>query len=129
MGYLQEYGALLIFVGLVVGIPMMLLMVSFAGSLIKARPQRSSPVKREAYESGMRPFSKKPSRFSFRYYYFALLFIIFDVETVLLFPVAVSYGVVSSQFGIAVLVALLVFLLVVTLPFLYAWSRGTLEWN
>jgi len=129
MSYLQEYGTLLIFLALVVATPILLLGLSYAASFVKIRPQNSSEVKRDAYESGLPPLSERPRRFNFRYYYFALLFVVLDVETVLLFPVAANYGFISSQFGIGALIAVLVFLTIVTAPFLYAWRRRALEWE
>ena len=77
----------------------------------------------------MRPLGAKPSRFNFRYYYYALLFVAFDVETVLLYPWAVRHGVLSSQFGWAALGAVFVFLFVVTVGYLYAWRKKALEWQ
>ena len=53
----------------------------------------------------------------------------FDVETVLLFPWAIKYGVLSKQFGVIAFLAVLVFLVVVTLGYLYAWRKGALEWT
>ena len=55
-------------------------------------PGQTSIVKRSSYESGLRPFSPKPRLFNIRYYYYAILFVVFDVETVLLFPWAIKYG-------------------------------------
>ena len=70
----------------------------------------------------------KPARFNFRYYYYALLFVVFDVETVFLYPWAVRYGVLTKQFGLFALGAVLVFLAVVTVAYVYAWRKKALEW-
>ena len=67
-------------------------------------------------------------RFNFRYYYYALLFVVFDVETVFLYPWAVRYGVLTKQFGLFALGAVLVFLAVVTVAYVYAWRKKALEW-
>ena len=77
----------------------------------------------------MRPFGPPPTRFNVRYYYYALLFVIFDVETILLYPWAVQYSILSQEFGARALVAGLVFLFVVTLGFVYAWRKRILEWR
>ena len=61
-----------------------------------------------------------------RYYNFAILFVVFDIETVLLFPWAVKYGVLSQQFGLLAFGAMMVFLAVVTIAYLYAWRKGAL---
>ena len=127
--YFRQYGLLAIFIVIAVGIPVGMLAISFLGSLVRIRPKHSSVVKRSSYESGLAPFSPKPKLFRFQYYYYAILFVTFDVETILLYPVAASYGVVSAQFGIGALIAVLVFLLVVTLPFVQAWRKKALDWK
>ena len=90
--------------------------------------RRSQIVKLATYESGMRAVGTRWTRFNFRYYYFALLFVVFDVETIFLYPWAVRYGVLSETFGWVVLAEVLVFLAVVTLGYVYAWRKKALEW-
>ena len=126
--YLRQYGLLAVFLAVAIAVPVGMLLMSYMASFIRVRPSRTSNIKRTAYEGGMRPFSPRPARFNFRYYYFALLFVVFDVETVLLYPWAVRYGVLSAQFGWAVLGAVLVFLFVVTVAYAYAWRKKALEW-
>ncbi len=126
--YLRQYALLIIFIGISIAVPVSMLMLSRLGVIIGARPVRPSFIKRTAYESGMRPFSKKPTRFNFRYYYYALLFVIFDVETVLLYPLAVRFGVLSQQFGWALFGAVMLFLFVVTVGYVYAWRKKALDW-
>lgn len=127
--YFRNYAILVIFFGVAIGVPLGMLGMSYMASFVKIRPQRTTRIKRAPYEGGMRPFSARPSRFNFRYYYFALLFVAFDVETVLLYPWAVRHGVISSQFGWAALGAVFVFLFVVTVGYLYAWRKKALEWQ
>ena len=127
--YFRQYGILIIFVAVAVGVPVGMLGMSYLAGFIKVRPNRITRVKRMSYEGGMRPFSPKPSRFNFRYYYYALLFVAFDVETVLLYPWAVRHGVISQQFGWAALGAVFVFLFIVTVGYLYAWRKKALEWQ
>ena len=127
--YYSEYAVAAVFVFVALSIPMGMLTVSLLGSFVRMRPQRSSKVKSEPYESGVIAINPKPRLFRFHYYYYAILFVTLDVETVLLYPVAVNYGVFSAQFGATALVALLVFLVVVTLPFVHAWRKGVLEWR
>ena len=127
--YFRNYAILIIFFAVAVGVPLGMLGMSYMASFVKIRPQRTTRIKRAPYEGGMGPLSDKPSRFNFRYYYYALLFVAFDVETVLLYPWAVRHGVLSSQFGWAALGAVLVFLFVVTVGYLYAWRKKALEWQ
>lgn len=127
--YFRNYGVLIIFAGTVVAVPVGMLLMSYGATFIKVRPRRSTEVKRATYEGGMRPYSPKPARFNFRYYYYALLFVAFDVETVLLYPWAVRHGILSQQFGWSVLIAVLGFLFVVTIGYVYAWRKKALEWQ
>ena len=126
--YFRQYGLLLLFAAIAVTVPVGMLALSYAASRVKIRPQRSTSIKETAYEGGMRPFSPKPARFNSRYYFYALLFVVFDVETVFLYPWAVRYGVLTKQFGLFALGAVLVFLAVVTVAYVYAWRKKALEW-
>ena len=96
--------------------------------LLKVRPQAPNPIKEDIFECGVETEGTAWVQFNFRYYYYALLFVIFDVETVFLFPWAVKYGVMSRQFGFAALGAVLVFLIVVTFAYAYAWRKHALDW-
>jgi NADH-quinone oxidoreductase subunit A len=127
--YFRSYAVLIIFAAVAVAVPIGMLGISYMASMVKVRPQRSTRIKRAPYEGGMRPLGARPRRFNFRYYYYALLFVAFDVETVLLYPWAVRHGVLSRQFGWAALGVVLVFLFVVTVGYLYAWRKKALEWQ
>lgn len=126
--YFRQYALLIIFAIVAVTVPIGMLMMSYMAQFIGVRPSRPTKIKETPYEGGMVPISERPARFNFRYYYYALLFVVFDVETVFLFPWAVKYGVMSKQFGFAALGAVLVFLLVVTVGYAYAWRKQALEW-
>ena len=119
--YFRQYALLAIFGLAAVSVPVGMLMMSYLAQFVRVRPSRPTAVKESAYEGGMPPLSDRPARFNFRYYHYALLFVVFDVETVFLFPWAVKYGVMSRQFGFAALVAVGVFLIVVTFAYAYAW--------
>ena len=126
--YFRQYALLAIFGLAAVSVPVGMLMMSYLAQFVRVRPSRPTAVKESAYEGGMPPLSDRPARFNFRYYHYALLFVVFDVETVFLFPWAVKYGVMSQQFGFAALVAVGVFLLVVTFAYAYALRKRALEW-
>ena len=127
--YMNQYALIALFVGVAVSIPVGMLMISNLAGFFKIRPARPTSTKQTAYEGGMRPFGPPPRRFNIRYYYFALLFVLFDVEAALLYPWAARFGVLSQQFGVAALVAGLLFLFVVTLGFVYAWRKNAVEWR
>lgn len=88
------------------------------------RPSRPTPDKVKAYESGVDPVGTGWSQSQVRYYVFALLFVIFDVEAIFIFPWAANierYG----TFGLVVMIAFIVLLLD---GLVYAWKRGLLRW-
>ena len=93
------------------------------------RPQVPSSIKQSIYECGFETLSERWSQFNFRYYGIALIFVIFDVEVVFLFPWAASFGVLSAQFGAFVLLEMMVFLGILIIGWLYAWRKGSLEWR
>ena len=88
------------------------------------RPSRPNPSKLIAYESGVDPVGIGWSQSQIRYYVFALLFVIFDVEAVFIFPWAASI----ERYGAFGLVVMLVFIVLLLDGLLYAWKRGLLRW-
>jgi len=88
-------------------------------------PKRPSPAKSEPFECGKEPFSLPAGRFSVKFYLVAMLFILFDVELVFLFPWAVVY----RTLGLYGFLEMLAFLGIVALGFIYAWRKGALEWQ
>jgi NADH-quinone oxidoreductase subunit A len=83
------------------------------------------PDKLAEYECGFPAFEDSRSQFDVRFYLVAILFIIFDLEAAFLFPWAVSLGTI----GIAGWTAMMIFLVELTLGFVYAWKKGALEWE
>ena len=88
-------------------------------------PKRPSPAKAEPFECGKEPFGLPAGRFSVKFYLVAMLFILFDVELVFLFPWAVVY----RTLGLYGFLEMLVFIGIVALGFIYAWKKGALEWQ
>ncbi|MBI2072563.1 MAG: NADH-quinone oxidoreductase subunit A [Gemmatimonadetes bacterium] len=88
-------------------------------------PPRPTPVKQTPYESGMPPIGTVRERFSVKFYLVAMLFIVFDIETVFLIP----WGVAFRQLGLFGLVEMLVFIVILLVGYAYAWKRGALEWD
>ncbi len=89
------------------------------------RPHRSGAERRTTYESGMEPIGGAWIQFNIRYYMFALVFVIFDVETVFLYPWAVAF----SQLGVLAFVEALIFIAILVIGLVYAWRKGALEWS
>ena len=88
-------------------------------------PKKPSPVKSEPFECGEVPFSLPRGRLSVKFYLIAILFMLFDVELVFLYPWAVVY----RGLGISGLIEAAVFLGVLMVGFYYAWDNGALEWQ
>src|SRR5437870_8072608 len=90
------------------------------------RPNRPNPVKLSAYECGNDPVRlPRGERFSVKFYVVAMLFIIFDIETIFLFPWAVAF----RGLGLFGLVEMTVFIGLVFVAYLYVWQKGGLEWE
>src|SRR5205809_5843144 len=87
-------------------------------------PSKYNKVKFEPYECGIEPRTDARDRYSIRYYLVAMLFVIFDVETVFMFP----WAVVLERLGIFGLIEMVVFLFILVVGFIYAWKKGALEW-
>jgi NADH-quinone oxidoreductase subunit A len=88
-------------------------------------PLRPTSVKMQPYESGMPPLGDARERFSVKFYLVAILFIIFDIETVFLIP----WGVLFRQLGVYGFVEMLIFMGVLLVGFVYVWKKGALQWD
>ncbi|MGD8190343.1 NADH-quinone oxidoreductase subunit A [Brevibacillus ginsengisoli] len=97
--------------------------VSIVGRLV--RPHKPNPEKQTTYESGNIPVGDSWVRFNVKYYIFALLFVIFDVETLFLYPWAVAY----NQLGLFALIEMVIFILLLVVGLVYAWRKKVLEWS
>jgi NADH-quinone oxidoreductase subunit A len=90
------------------------------------RPNKPTPAKLAPYECGIEPERlPKGERFSVKFYVVAMLFIIFDIETIFLFPWAVGF----RQLGLFGLVEMAVFIALVFVAYVYVWKRGGLDWE
>nr|YP_009975331.1 NADH-plastoquinone oxidoreductase subunit 3 [Drypetes indica]QNK04672.1 NADH-plastoquinone oxidoreductase subunit 3 [Drypetes indica] len=88
-------------------------------------PISKGPEKLSSYESGIEPMGDAWLQFHIRYYMFALVFLVFDVETVFLYPWAISFDVL----GVSVFIEALIFVLILIVGSVYAWRKGALEWS
>ncbi len=92
-------------------------------------PQRPNTEKLSTYESGMKPVGSTKERVSIKYYLVAMLFIIFDIEVIFLYPWGVQFRRLFSEHGIFAFIPMLVFLIVLELGFLYVYKKGGLKWD
>jgi NADH-quinone oxidoreductase subunit A len=88
-------------------------------------PNRPNPVKSDPYECGLPSEVKRSFRFGVSFYLIAMLFILFDIEVVFLYPIAVQL----RAFGVFALVETLVFIFLLLVAFVFVWRRGALEWK
>lgn len=118
-GFLRSYLTVAIFAGAAVVLVALMLGL---GSLL--RPSRPQEQKYIAYESGVNPIGDGWSQSQIRYYVFALLFVMFDVETVFILPWAVRVQALGT-YGLAEAAT---FIVILALGLLYAWRKGVLRW-
>ena len=112
-------------------IPIFLFLVVAIGFAIVAlvmawlvRPERYNKVKLEPYECGIEPMTDARDRYSIRYFLVAMLFLVFDVETVFMFP----WAVIMDQLLLFGLIEMGIFLIILVVGYAYAWKQGALEW-
>jgi NADH-quinone oxidoreductase subunit A len=123
---LHEYGHLAILLIIAVIFPLGAVVTSWALRFVRIRPNvPSDPVKEDIYECGVRTEGPTLVQFNFRYYYIALLFVLFDVELVFLLP----WGMVFDEIGWAAYGKGLLFLATFAVGGVYAWRKGALEWR
>ncbi len=108
---------------LVVGIALPIGALAVLGPLL--RPNRPTPGKVATYESGLAPMGDARARYNVRYYLYALLFVVFDVEILFLYPWAVEY----HRLGLFGFTEMLVFILLLAVGLIYAWRKKVLEWR
>ncbi len=101
--------------------------ITFSSMLLG--PQRPNKEKLSTYESGMKPIGTSKDRISIKYYLVAMLFIIFDLEVLFIYPWAVQFKELFAEFGISVFISMFIFLVVFELGYLYAFKKGGFEWD
>ena len=89
---------------------------------------RRTPTKIAPYESGMPVLGDARERFSVKFYLVAMLFIIFDIETVFMIPWAVAYRQLSDMAGLLI-IEMFVFIVILAVGYVYIWKRGALQWD
>ena len=122
---IADYGyiglLLLVAIIFVVSLPLTAITLSRLGII----PRKPNPTKSSTYECGMETVGKSWLQFNFRYYFYALLFVVFDVLTVFLYPWAVNF----RQLGLSGLIVMFVFIFILAVGYLYAWRKRALEWK
>ena len=117
---LQPYIPILLLIVFVVANAIMMLGVSHIFSTYRRTPTKIAP-----YESGMPVLGDARERFSVKFYLVAVLFILFDIEIVFLYPWAVTF----DRLGLLALVEMLLFIAILFVGYAYVWKKGALEWD
>lgn len=115
-----KYAPLLILFALSVMVPILMIVIAGASG-----PRRPTPGKNIPFESGVDPVGDARRRFSVKFFLVALLFLVFDVETIFIFPWAVLF----RKLGFFGFVEMSIFLLILLLGLFYVWKKGALEWE
>ena len=118
--YIQGYWILAVFILFSTGFAAAALIMSWL-----VQPKAPNKTKQSTYECGMTPFGDSRIQFGVKYYMYALLFIIFDIEAVFLFPWAVSY----NKLGIFALIEAMIFIVILVIGLVYAWKKDALKWQ
>jgi NADH-quinone oxidoreductase subunit A len=122
---LDQYGRTGILVLFGVLFPSLPLIGSFLLYLFKFRPKRPNPIKEDTYECGVETEGPSWIQFNARYYLIALIFVVFDIEVLFLYPWAVAF----REVGIAGFIAATVFILLLAVGLVYDWKKKGLEWK
>jgi NADH-quinone oxidoreductase subunit A len=117
---LEQYFPILLFIGFALVLGTLMLTV---GTFVA--PNRPDPQKLSPYECGFEAFEDARMKFDVRYYLVAILFILFDLEIAFLFP----WAVVLPDIGLFGFWAMMIFLLILVIGFVYEWKKGALEWE
>ena len=118
--FLKDYFSILIFLLIALALSIGFVVLNYIFS-----PKKPDPEKLSTYECGFEPFSDSRIQFDVRFYLVAILFIIFDLEIAFLFPWAISL----SNIGQLGFWSMMVFLMILTVGFVYEWKKGALEWE
>ncbi len=118
--YFYHYLFVALFAGFAVVFPILPIVLAHF-----VAPKKPSPLKQMPYECGMEPVGDPWVQFRVQYYIYALVFVVFDVETIFIYPWAVGF----KQLGLFGFIEMGIFLAVLTVGLVYAWKKKALEWD
>ena len=120
LDFCAEYFSIILFLIIALGLSIGFVVINFIFS-----PKNPDPEKLSTYECGFEPFEDSRIEFDVRFYLVAILFIIFDLEIAFLFPWAISLG----KIGTLGFFSMIIFLIILTVGFIYEWKKGALDWE
>jgi len=122
---LASFGSIALFIIIAVIFSSTFILIPIALRILGIVPKKPNPVKNATFECGMETIGKTWVRFNFRYYFFALMFIALDVMVIFLYPWAVGL----RGLGFLGFIAILIFVFVIIIAYIYAWKKKVLEWK
>jgi len=118
--YLTKFFPILFFIFVALSFGVLTLVISYF-----VQPRYPESEKLTTYECGSEPFSDARMPFPVRYYIFAMLFVIFDIEVIFLYP----WALVFTKIGVIGLIEMMIFIGLFIVAYVYAWRKGALEWD
>lgn len=122
---LSDYGQVGLLLAIAIAFPLAAVFFSWLLSRLRVRVDEPNPIKEDTYECGVTTEGSAWVQFNFRYYFLALLFVIFDVEAVFLYPWAVAF----RKVGVYGFVEAVIFVIILVVGLVYAWRKKALEWQ
>ncbi len=122
---LANYGLIGLFFVVVLLFSLSMVIIPIVLRLLKIVPSHPNPIKNSIFECGMETIGKTWVQFNFHYYFYALVFLALDILVVFLYPWAVQL----RDLGTGSLIAILIFVIVILIGYVYAWQKKVLEWK
>lgn len=122
---LENYGYIALFMLVAILFAAFMLILPVILRVLNVVPRNPNPAKEAPFECGMETIGRSWVQFNFRYYFYALIFIAFDITVVFLYPWAVEL----RQLGASGYVAALIFIFIIIVGYIYAWRKKVLEWK
>ncbi len=122
---LTNYGYIGLFLVIAILFPISTIIIPSLLRMLKVVPRKSTPTKSSTFECGMETIGKTWVQFNFRYYCYAIIFLVLDVLVVFLYPWAVTL----RQLGYSGLISIVIVIAIVIVGYIYAWKKKVLEWK
>ena len=122
---LENYGYIALFLVIAILFSSLLIILPVALRLLKIVPRKPNPIKATPFECGMETIGRSWVQFNFRYYFYALMLIALDVMVVFLYPWAVEL----RNLGSSGFFAIIIFIFIIVVGYVYAWRKKVLEWK
>ncbi len=122
---LADYSYIGLFLIVAILFTLTMLLIPIALRYLKIVPNKPSPTKSSIFECGMQTIGKTWVQFNFRYYFYALVFLVLDVLVIFLYPWAVNF----RELGLTGFIGVLILVAIIVVGYIYAWRKNVLEWK